>query len=349
MPDHSQPPTPPADGRLDQDRPDTIRLSVAEATALGSRALRSLGFADDDTRIIVDQLIDNALCGYPFASLPRILAIAQDAKTRRPRQPVQVVHDTPVSALLDGGNNVGYVAVYRAAQIAIEKARDRQFAVVGVYNSYYSGRNAYYMELIARAGLVGIHLASAQPHVVPPGGTRPALGTNPLCFGFPASHGPVIVDLGTAAIQWGEVLLHAQLGVPLPEGVGLDQEGRPTRDAGEALLGGVLPFGGHKGYALSFAVQTMGLLAGAALARGQVQDYGFLFIAFDPGLLVPAEQFSRQVSELVECLKATPRQPDVEETRIPSERAFRERERRRVEGIVVERKVVEALNGLTVS
>ena len=122
---------------LDQDTPDTIRLSVTEATALGEGALRRLGLPEDDVHIIVDQLIDNALCGYPFASLPRILAIAQDAKTQKPRQPVRVVHETPVSALLDGGNNVGYVAVYRATQTAIDKARAHQFAVVGVYNSYY--------------------------------------------------------------------------------------------------------------------------------------------------------------------------------------------------------------------
>jgi LDH2 family malate/lactate/ureidoglycolate dehydrogenase len=304
---------------------------------------------DDDVRIIVDQLIDNALCGYPFASLPRILAIAQDAKTHQARQPVRVVHETPVSALLDGGNNVGYVAVYRAAQLAVDKARARQFAVVGVYNSYYSGRNAYYMELIVNAGLVGMHLASAQPHVVPPGGTRPALGTNPICFGFPSAHGPVIFDMGTAALQWGEVLLHAQLGLPLPDGVGLDQDGQPTRVAQAAVCGGVLPVGGHKGYGLSFAVQAMGLLAGAALARGQVQDYGFLFVVFDPGLLIPADQFKHQVSELIDRLKATPRQPGVAEIRIPSERAFRERERRRLEGLVVERKVVQALQALAAS
>src|SRR4029434_5839613 len=91
---------------LDQDTPDTIRLSVAEATALGERALRGVGLPDDDVRIIVDQLIDNALCGYPFASLPRILAIAQDVKSSQLRQPIQLVHDTPVSALLDGGNHV---------------------------------------------------------------------------------------------------------------------------------------------------------------------------------------------------------------------------------------------------
>jgi LDH2 family malate/lactate/ureidoglycolate dehydrogenase len=36
----------------------------------------------------------------------------------------------------------------------------------------------------------------------------------------------------------------------------------------------------------------------------------------------------------------------VDEIRIPSERAFRERELRRVEGIVLDRKVVDALNAL---
>ena len=338
--------TPPSAERLDQDTPDTIRLSVPEATTLGGQALHRLGFADDEVRIIVDQLIDNALCGYPFASLPRILAIARDGKTTQPRVPMQVMHETPVSALLDGGNHVGYVAVYRAAQVAIDKARTHQFALVGVYNSYYSGRNAYYMEMIVKAGLVGLHLASGQPHVIPPGGARPALGTNPLCFGFPSARGPVIFDMGTAALQWGEVLLHAELDTPLPAGVGLDREGRPTSDARETLLGGVLPFGGHKGYGLSFVVQAMGLLAGAALPRGQVQDYGFLFVAFDPGLLIPADEFKRQVSELIDRLKATPRQPDVADIRIPSERAFHERERRRVEGLVFDRAVVEALHTL---
>jgi len=129
----------------------------------------------------------------------------------------------------------------------------------------------------------------------------------------------------------------------------LDQDGRPTRDAPEAIRGGVLPFGGHKGYGLSFVVQAMGLLAGAALARGQVQDYGFLFIAFDPGLLLLADEFPRQLSALIDRLKATPRQAGVEEIRISSERAFRERDRCLVEGIVFERKVVEALQALASS
>jgi LDH2 family malate/lactate/ureidoglycolate dehydrogenase len=52
------------------------------------------------------------------------------------------------------------------------------------------------------------------------------------------------------------------------------------------------------------------------------------------------------LSQLVRAVKATPRQPGVEDIRIPSERAFRERTRRRAEGIVVDRAVIAALGAL---
>jgi LDH2 family malate/lactate/ureidoglycolate dehydrogenase len=172
------------------------------------------------------------------------------------------------------------------------------------------------------------------------------LGTNPISFGFPSDDGPVIFDMGTASLMWGEVMLHAHLGQPLPDGVGFDEQGRPSRDAAAVLKGGVAPFGGHKGYGLSFAIQALGILAGAALAKGQVRDYAFLFWAVDPDAMLPGGEFKSQMSEYVRQLKATPRQPGVAEIRIPSERAMRERERRRTEGIVLERKVVESLRAL---
>ena len=59
---------------LDPNRPDAVRLSVSEARAVGEGALARIGYGDDDARIVTDQLIDNSLCGYRFAGLPRILA-----------------------------------------------------------------------------------------------------------------------------------------------------------------------------------------------------------------------------------------------------------------------------------
>lgn len=334
------------DTLLDEDGPDTVRLKPQEATALGVAALQRLGYTEEDARIVVDQLVDNALCGYKFAGLPRILAIAGDDKLRQARTPIRKLHETPCSALLDGGNNVGYIVAYRAAEIAIAKARSNGMASVGANNSYFSGRNAYFVEKIVREGLVAFHASSAWPRVLPPGGAKPALGTNPICFGFPSDDGPVIVDMGTAALMWGDVMLHAHLGEPLPEGIGYDENGRPSRDASAVLRGGVVPFGGHKGYGLSFAVQALGLLAGAALAHGRAQDYGFLFWAVDPNVMLPGGEFKSQMSELVRKIKATPRQPGVDEIRIPSERARRERELRRRQGIVIERKVVDSIRAL---
>ena len=335
---------------LDADEPESLRLTEAEARAIGESAVQRIGYSAEDARIVVDQLIDNMLCGYSFAGLPRILAMAGDKKHKLGRTPIKVVKETPVSALMDGGNNVGYVAAFRGAEKAVEKAKAHGIACVGVYNSYYSGRNAYFVEHIVKQGYVAMNTASAQPHVVPPGATKPALGTNPICFGFPSEEGPITFDIGTASLMWGDIMLHAHLGEPLPEGVGVDEHGNPTRDAAQVLKGGVTPFGGkdhvYKGYGLSFAIQALGLLAGSFISKGMVRDYGFLFWAVNPEIMLPGNDFKQQMSQYVREIKGLPKRAGVSEIRVPSERASKERERRRVEGIVIKRKVIESLQAL---
>ncbi len=325
---------------------DEVNLSVAEATDLGVRALQAIGFDEEQSEIITAHLVDAALCGHRFAGLPRILTINEDPRTREPRTPVKVTYETGVSALMDGGNNVGYYAVHQAASVAIEKARKSRIAVVGMHRSHLSGRNAYYLEMIARAGLVGIHLASAAPVVLPHGGAKPAFGTNPIGFGFPTDGDPFIVDLGTAAMMRGEVILRTRLGLPLPDGTAIDAQGAPTNDATEALKGGIFTFGGHRGSALAFGIQAMCLLAGAARARGKPADFAFFFVVFDPAILMPPDEFKAQLRELIESVRAVPPLVADEPVRIPSERAFRERERRRKEGIPVDRAVYDQLRGL---
>ena len=326
---------------------DGVHLSIAQATELGEHALQCIGFPVEEAQVICAHLVDAACCGYPFAGLPRILEIAEDPRTREPRQPIRVVRETPVSMLVDGGNHIGYYAVYQTARMAIEKAKQSGIALVGLNNSALSGRNAYYLELIARENLVGMLFSSAWPVVAPEGGARPMLGTNPLAIALPTGNAPMIFDMGTAAIMRGELALRSCLNEELPEGVAIDENGLPTRDPHMALKGSILPFGGpdrHKGFGLSLTIQALGLLAGASLPRGRVQDYGQLFVVFDPGLLVPEARFKRDIDELITLIKATPRRPGVDEIRIPSERAFRERERARKEGILVDRKVFDALN-----
>ena len=141
---------------LDEDRPGTVRLSEAQARALSMVSLSKCGYNETDATIVTDQLVDNALCGYPFASLPRILTIAEEARNRQTRREPSIVRETASSALVDGGNTIGYIAAFRGAEIAARKARETGLSIVGVYNSFYSGRNAWYVETIVKKNLVCI-------------------------------------------------------------------------------------------------------------------------------------------------------------------------------------------------
>ena len=211
--------------------------------------------------------------------------------------------------MIDGGNYVGFYAVHRATEIAIDKARASRFALVGVHNSWSSGRNAHYLEMIARAGFAGMHFACSEPVVAPPGGRAPAFGTNPIAFAMREPH-PLIFDMRTGGVESRRSDTRVAAG-PVAARRRCGRCGRaPTRDPDAARAGGILSFGGHKGFGLALTIQALGLLAGAALPRGQVRDFAFLFIVFDPALLVPPAQFKRQLAELIAQVKATPRQSD---------------------------------------
>ena len=62
-----------------------------------------------------------------------------------------------------------------------------------------------------------------------------------------------------------------------------------------------------------------------------------------PDLLVPLADYRRQMSERLAKVKATARQPGVDEIRLPGERSMRERARLQREGIEIDRKIYEAL------
>ncbi len=323
---------------------DRVHLSVAEARALGEGALRGIGYDAEEARIVADHCIDAALCGYEYSGLAKILNIPDHRRFKEPRYPMTVLRETEISVLFDGGNNVGMLAMYHAARAAIDQAMARGFAVVGVTNSWMSRRSAYYVEMIAKAEFVGIHTAASSPSVAPFGGARAVLGTNPIAFGLPSSRGPVVLDMGTSAFMATELALRERLGQLLPEGVAIDPEGQPTRDPTAARQGALLPFGGYKGFGLAFIVQALGLLASAGL-RPETDD-GYLFIVFRPDLLVPLGEFKKEVSALVDRIKAVPRQPGFEEIRIPGERALRSRNRLLRGGIEIDALVYNALGTL---
>jgi LDH2 family malate/lactate/ureidoglycolate dehydrogenase len=318
-----------------------VHLSVADARALGERAMRGIGYDPEGAWILTDHVLDAALCGYEYSGLPKLLNVADHPRFKAPRAPMRVLKSTSVSVLYDGGNQSGMIGMYHATRAVIERATAHGFALVGVNNIWMSGRSAYYVEMAARAGLVGIHTVAAPPLVAPPGGAKAMLGTNPIAFGFPMDGDPLVIDLGTSAFMGTDLQFRQRLGIPLPDGVAIDANGHPTTDASAARRGALLPFGGHKGYALAIAMHALGVLATGAGETG-----GYLFIAFKPDLFLALDDYRRALANQIAIIKATPRQGGVDEIRIPGERAYRERARLTREGIEIDTRIHDALRAL---
>jgi len=321
-----------------------VHLSVDDARSLGERAMRGIGYDEEEARIVTDHVIDAALCGYEYSGLAKLLNVPEHRRFSQPRQKLRLIRETEVSALYDGGNNNGMLALYHVARATIEKAKAHGIALVGVTNTWMSGRNAYFVEMIAREGYVAIHTASSGGAVAPLGGIKPILGTNPIAFAIPSEDGPLILDIGTSSFMGTELQLRVRRKEKLPEGVAIDRDGKPTTDPAEAAAGALLPFAGYKGFGLGLVVQALGVLGGAGMAPG-AQD-GYLFIAFRPDLLIPLEQCRREVSSLIARVKAVPRAPGVAEIRIPGENSARNRERLTREGLAIDQLVYDGLHRL---
>jgi len=90
-----------------------------------------------------------------------------------------------------------------------------------------------------------------------------------------------------SAITNGQIILALKDRKTISEGCALDAEGHPTTDPESAIKGGVLPFGGHKGYALSMMIQIFsGILVNAATVPEPGKNYGIFLLAISPSIFL---------------------------------------------------------------
>ena len=306
-----------------------MQLSVVAAHALVARAMAALGHDATESDLIADHLIDCELRGAGYGGIARAISIAERfGRTGDRRRPIRVIHETPVSARIDGGDNLGYIVAHRAMNIAIEKAEVSGIAVVGASNTWYTGMLSFYAEMAAARGLVSMIASNASPWVAPHGASEGRLGTNPICFGFPGADEPVIYDIGTSAIIHAEVTLAQRLGNQLPENVAFDGEGRPTLDPAAALAGAFAAWGGPRGSGLAIVVQLLGILAGSAAIPPELAEFGCLIVTIRPDLLGPAETFRQNVSDFGKAVRSARPVEGGPPVRMPFDRSRKERAER---------------------
>jgi len=306
-----------------------MRLTIEAATSLARQALGALGYDADEAALIADHLIDCDLRGLAYGGLARIISIGDRlARIGDRRAPMRIVRETPVSAKIDGGDQIGYLVADRATRLAIEKVGTAGIAIVAAYQTWYTGMLSYYAEMMAAAGLVSMMASNTSPWVAPHGASEGRFGTNPICFGFPGAADPVIWDVGTAAIIHADVTLHQRLGQQLPEGVAFDPDGRATRDPAQALAGAFAAWGGAKGSGLGLVVQLLGTLAGSPPIPPELANFGFLVLAISPSLFSSEAEFRSQVTQYARAVRAARPVEGGAGARMPFDRSRAERRRR---------------------
>ncbi|MBT7975507.1 MAG: Ldh family oxidoreductase, partial [Rhodospirillaceae bacterium] len=280
-----------------------MRITIEEARGLVVAVMTAQGQRAEDAAIIADHIIDCELRGLAYGGLARVVSIVERLqRTGPPTGPVEVAHETPVSARLRGNDNLGYVVAHKATEIAIDKAKAMGLALVGADGTWYTGMLSVFAEMAAEAGLITMIASNATPWVAPHGATEGRFGTNPICFGFPSTADPVIWDIGTSSIMHAEVMLAQRHDGQIPAGKAFDAQGHPTTDPAAALAGAFTPWGGHKGSGLGHVVQLLGILAGSPIQPPELAEFGYLIVTMKPDLLMAEADYRARVTDYAEAV-----------------------------------------------
>ena len=326
-----------------------VELTRDDAAQLAKSALKAVGYVDEDAQTICDHIMDAQLRGYGPTGLARVHTIADRVGANYVGSAEMIVtRDAAVSAQLDAKGAIGYLAAYRATEIAVEKAKTSGIGIVGVSNTFFAGMLSYYAEMCTRENLVALIVASAGPWVAPHGSYEARFGTNPMCIAFPSGTGhPIIWDIGTSKIIHAQIKLAQLMDEELPEGTAYDTEGNVTRDPFKAMEGAMAVWGGHKGSGLAIAIQLMGALAGAPAHTRDREGWGLLVMAIDPELFRPIDEFKKEVDGYSETIRSSKPLEGNGPIRMPFDRSWEIREKNRARGVVdIEESVVQGLQKL---
>jgi LDH2 family malate/lactate/ureidoglycolate dehydrogenase len=257
-------------------------------------------------------------------------------------------------AVVDGDRGPGQVAGVVATDLSVELAREHGVGAVAVRRSNHIGAAGFYAVRAAEAGCAALATTNSDPYVIPYGGLRAALGTNPIAFAAPAGDGILDIDMATSQVAVNRVFNARDEGREIPPDWGVDADGRPTTDP--AAVSAVVPLGGYKGTGLAVLVEVLsGVLAGAATtgaiaalheATDRPQDLGHFHLALDPEAFGGLAGFRERLAGLTAELKAVPPSAPDGEVLVPGEPEARERARREREGIPLTAPVAASLREL---
>ena len=299
--------------------PDTETLSLAEIEDLSVRALMAAGTTEANARPLAAATAAteaDGVASHGLAYIPIYAEHVQCGKVDGQAVPV-LTRPAPSVIAVDAATGFAHSAIDAGFEALIPLAREQGVAALAIRNSYNCGVLGYHTHRLAQAGLLGIGFTNAPASIAPSGGQKPVVGTNPFSLAVPDGQGgvAVLIDQSASVIAKSEIMKHNREGQPIPEGWGLDQDGKPTTDPAVALTGSMAPSGGYKGVGIALLVEVMAAaMTGATLGinaspfsgtKGGPPKTGQFFLAIDPGA-TSGGGFAANIAELVGAIHAQP-------------------------------------------
>ena len=353
---------------MQKDQPTLIPCAVLEQFM--DAALQKIGVPTKDAKICADVTLSASKRGIDSHGIERfktfyydrVISGIQQAKTA-----IEVIRETPTTAVIDGHNGMGQVIATTAMNLAIKKAKKYGMGMVVVKNSTHYGIAAHYTELAIKENLIGITGTNTRPAIAPTYGVENMLGTNPLAIGMPTDEVfPLIFDSATSLAQRGKIEKYARRNEKIPEGWVINDQGKIVTDPKIALqglnngtcaltpIGGAgTEYGGHKGYGLSLMVEVLSaalqqgafLKALSGVSNGKAVPFriGHFFLAIDINAFVEPEKFKKTTGDILRTLRASKKVPGHKRIYTPFEIEYETELQRGKEGIPVYEKTLQEL------
>ena len=316
--------------------PFTIHAKPLET--LSRDIFAAAGAPADIAALVADSLVTTNLFGHDSHGVQRVKQYVTMIRAGmiKPAARPRIRKRFGATAMVTNGYGFGQIGGRFAAKMAAELWREHGIGAVSLGQTTHIGRLGEYTHMIAAAGLIGIGFTSGSMYsgwVTPYGGREKVFSTNPMSFAVPCGgEGTLLLDFATAGMAHGKVLLARAKGEPVPQGMMLDKNGRPSTDASIVDDGAVLlAMGAYKGSGLSLMMEIIPtLLAGKRPIVSPDFHYGnpTLLLALSPAAFDEDTDFVQQVEALKQHVKSVQPAEGFDEVLLPGEpeaRAYAER------------------------
>jgi LDH2 family malate/lactate/ureidoglycolate dehydrogenase len=334
-----------------------IRIPADEVRRVGEGLLQALEVEPSDAQQVADVFIQSELRGEASHGLRLFVHVLKriELGTDRARPEISVIRDHNAVAVWDADRGLGQLVAAKAMREAIRKARMYGIGMVGVRNanSYTSAK--YYPLLAAEAGMIGMTYSnSGRSLVVAEGGRTPIVGTNPYAIAVPAGRKPTFVLDMAVSVAMERVRQANELGRPIPQGWGLDVDGRDTTRPGDVIASlALLPIAGAKGFGLGLAHEILSsvLMGGHIFGEGATgfhpatspMNVSYTLQAIDVETFMSLEEFRARVDEVLDTVSRSEPRPGVDRVYYPGEHSAEEEARRLRDGIPVTPAVMNSI------